>query len=591
MTFVLSAWQAWLVALAVAGAAAALFFVKVRPPRVRVPSLLFWARVLDQRREQTLWERIRRAVSLAVTVAIATVLALAFLRPARLASAAAGAPSVSRTLVVLDSSWSMLAKTRSGETRWDRGLAEARRLAATAAPGAEVAIATTGDGLIEAPTADLAVLDAAIDRLVPAGAGPGWPRVPGAIVHLITDGSTARSLASDVVVHSVYEAADNAGITAFEVRPALDGSNEDEAYLEVANFAAAQTVHLTVTRGQAAIVDRKADMGAGQVLHEVIRLPRGRAADVHARIEAPRDALALDDEAFAWIADAKPLSVVVVGAQTAWLAPWFRANPDVTGTFATPETYHAGTEDAVIFDRYAPEAAPIKPALYIAPPATPALGLSGTQVEVKPKWAAGETHPLLDGVDPLTFSIERARTARSTALHPIAQSAGGTPLVSVGTAADRPRSIVLSFGPQDSNLAEAPAFPVFMGNAVEWLAKASAGGARRTGRAAFNASIVRVKAPNGADVPLMNLRGDPTAMLTVPGVYTAEASGGAAAKFAVNVVDPDVSNLGRTTLATTGGAIAVVEGVAARPWWMYLVAFAFLAALVEWWTWLRRITV
>ncbi len=593
MTYAWPAWQAWLLVLAAAGAAAALFFVKVRPPRVRVPSLLFWVKVLDQRREQTLWERIRRAVSLAVTIAIASALALAFLRPARLAPATApGAAAVSRTLVVLDSSWSMLARTRSGETRWERALAEARRLAATAAPGAEVAIATTGDGLIEAPTSDLAVLDTAIDRLAPSGAGAGWPRVPGATVHLVTDGSTARALAAGVVVHSVYEAADNAGITAFEVRPALDGTNEDEAYLEVANFAAPQSVHLTVTRGQTAIVDRRIDMGAGQLLHEVIRLPRGRASDVRARIEAPRDALTLDDEAVAWIADARPLSVVVVGAQTAWLSAWFRANPDVTGTFATPESYRAGAEDAVIFDRYAPETAPLKPALYIAPPAAPALGLSGAQMEAKPKWGAVEAHPLLDGVDPLTFSIERARTARSTALHPIALSVGGTPLVSIGTAADRPRSIVLSFGPQDSNLAEAPAFPVLMGNAVEWLAKASAGGARRTGRASFNASIVRVKGPGGNDVPLMNLHGEPTALLTVPGLYTAEASGGAAAKFAVNVVDPDVSNLARTTIANAGaGAIAVAAGVASRPWWMYLVLLAFVAAAVEWWTWLRRITV
>jgi hypothetical protein len=130
-----------------------------------------------------------------------------------------------------------------------------------------------------------------------------------------------------------------------------------------------------------------------------------------------------------------------------------------------------------------------------------------------------------------------------------------------------------------------------MGNAIEWLAKANAGGARRTGRAAFNTSIVRVKTPAGVEVPLLNLHGEPTALLTVPGVYSAEASGGAAAKFAVNVVDPDVSNLGRSTGAAGSRAIAVASGVAARPWWMYFVALAFAAAFVEWWTWLRRITV
>jgi hypothetical protein len=52
-----------------------------------------------------------------------------------------------------------------------------------------------------------------------------------------------------------------------------------------------------------------------------------------------------------------------------------------------------------------------------------------------------------------------------------------------------------------------------------------------------------------------------------------------------------VSNLGRSTLAAGSRAIAVASGVAARPWWMYFVALAFAAAFVEWWTWLRRITV
>ena len=38
----------------------------------------------------------------------------------------------------------MLAKTRGGETRWDRALAEARRVAASSD---QVALATTADGL------------------------------------------------------------------------------------------------------------------------------------------------------------------------------------------------------------------------------------------------------------------------------------------------------------------------------------------------------------------------------------------------------------------------------------------------------------
>ena len=38
--------------------------MKIRAPRVHVPSLMLWTKVLDATREMTLWERIRKAVSL-----------------------------------------------------------------------------------------------------------------------------------------------------------------------------------------------------------------------------------------------------------------------------------------------------------------------------------------------------------------------------------------------------------------------------------------------------------------------------------------------------------------------------------------------
>src|SRR5262249_59463340 len=74
---------AWLIVAASAAVAIWLFLLKVRPPRVSVPSLLLWTRVLNESREQTLWERIRRAVSLALTAVIAAALALAFPPPSR----------------------------------------------------------------------------------------------------------------------------------------------------------------------------------------------------------------------------------------------------------------------------------------------------------------------------------------------------------------------------------------------------------------------------------------------------------------------------------------------------------------------------
>ena len=216
----MAGWQALLLIAAAGAVAAWLFLLKIRPPRVNVPSLLFWRRVLDQKRDETWWERFRRAVSLAATILIAVALAMAVTRPGpRAAGSTRG-----RLLLVLDSSWSMLAETTSGGTRWDRAVREARALAASAG-GDEVALATTADGLVEGPTSDLALIETAIERLSPSGGATApWPRVGGAdTVHFVTDGAHFRTLDRSVVVHSVYEPAENVAITAFDARPVPSG--------------------------------------------------------------------------------------------------------------------------------------------------------------------------------------------------------------------------------------------------------------------------------------------------------------------------------------------------------------------------------
>jgi hypothetical protein len=584
MTFgAMAAWQAWLLLAAAGALSASLFLLKLRPPRVIVPSLLLWRRVLEESRELTLWERIRRAVSLVVTVAIALVLALAMTRPMGVAGAATGG----RTLVVLDSSWSMLTRTRSGETRWDRAVAEARRLAA-AASGHDVALATTADGLVEGPTADLALIETALARLVPAGGdGTSWPRLAGVdAVHFITDGAVARPLHANVVPHSVFEPAANVAITAFDVRPSMTAEGAGDAYLEIANYApAAQRVHVTLGRGTLGTPV----LEAGEVLRQVVALPRGTLPALRARVDAPENALGIDDEAFAWVERAQPLSVVVVGQHTDWLRTLLERDPDVRATFIDPSSYQSPQEatDVVIFDRWTPPEAPARPALYVAPREAPWLG-AGRIDERAPQWHSIGSHPVVRGVDPFTLAIDRARSYQGPALVPVARSARGTALAYV-RASPGSRLVLLTFGPDESNLSSAPGFPVLIANALDWLARPVAGPARRPGLVAFDDAIARIVGPRDIDVPVVRMNGASIAVLPVPGLYVAEG-GGSRSTIAVNAGDPHVSNVARTSLPADQ-AHPVASGMWGRPWWLYCVLAAFVLVLAEWWTWQRRITV
>jgi hypothetical protein len=585
----MAGWQGWLLLAGATALAVVIFRLKVRPRKVRVPSLLFWGRVLNDTRELTLWERIRRAVSMAITAAIALALAFALLRPSRVQGAQGATTAVGRSVIVVDSSWSMLARTSGGDTRWSRAIADARRL--TAGSGGEVALATTADGLVEGPTADRALIESALDRIAPSGAGASaWPAVAGAdVVYFITDGAMPRPRDSGVLVRSVFETADNVAITAFDVRPALGGPAAGNAYLEIANYGPAQQVRLTLGRGPASLLDRRFDMAAGEILRQVVQLDRGGDPEVRARIDARGNALAIDDEAVAWFEQARPLSVTVVGERTQWLANLFAANPDVTARFVTPASYQAGQEDAIVFDRWAPPNPPDRPALYFAPPARGAWLTGSDSVEDLPKWSTAGSHAVVRGVDPFTLNIERARPFTSASLAPVASSARGTPLISVNTSATGPRFVVVGFGSNESNLASAPAFPVLMGNALAWLAGNPEARARRPGLNAFSDEVSRVTAPGGDAVPLTRLPGEAIGVLRAPGFHVVEEGKSRRATFAVNVTDPDVSNLARTSAGATSAAAGGAGGP--RPWWLYCAAAAFAGILLEWWTWLRRITV
>jgi hypothetical protein len=608
----MAAWEAWLLLGGTAALAAWIFLRKLRPPRVVVASLLLWQQVLDAPRERTLWERVRRAVSLVLTVAIALALALAVTRP----SLRSDAPSAARgrVLVIIDSSWSMLTRTRAGESRFERALAQARRLTA-AESGKVIALATTADGLVEGPTTDLTLIDSALDRITPAGGdATAWPRLAGAeTVHFITDGAMARLLPPGVIVHSVFEAAANVGITAFDVRPSLSTADAGAAYLEIVNFASApQNVQMRVTRGEASILDRRVPLGAGEALRQVLPLGRGGDPALHARVEAPDNALPVDDEAFAWNAQATPVSITVVGQQTAWLRPLLAGDPDVRAVFLDPARYDLATagepgapdpaisEDLTIFDGWAPHVLPARPAIYVAPPpelpwlaaqppgAIPARAWDSTE-ETRPRWVTAGTHPVVVGVDPLTLKIDKARSYGAAGLTPVARSARGTPLVYVSDTPAR-RFVVLTFGARESNLASAPGFPVLFGNAIDWLVRPDVRTASTTGLAAFNGATGRLTGPGGTDVPLARAGGTAFAVLRVPGLYVAEGAG-ARSTFAVNVGGPEVSNAARTNLSASDQARPVTAGTSGRSWWLYCAAGAFVLALAEWWTWQRRITV
>jgi hypothetical protein len=576
---------AWVLIAAAAAAAAGLFLIRPRPPRRVVPSLLVWRRVLDHAAERSWWDRVRWFVSLVLTLLIAVAIAAAFARPAP----GFGTTPPGRVLIVLDSSWTMHARMASGGTRWGRAMQGAQALA-RASRGAEIALATTAEGVIEGPTSDLALVQSAFGRLRPSGGVEGaWPQVAGVTaVHFFTDGALARIMPADVVLHPIVEAAPNVAITAFEVQPELGPGGMASVFLAVANHAPGpQSVRVTVGRASETLFDRSIDIGVGETHRDVIRVPSAGDPRFRAHLTATDNALGADDDATAWLWIAEPLRVAVVGASSP-LPSLLARDASLRVSAVERVGYAQAKTDVWVFDGWLPAEPPSKPALLIDPPASSWLGTRGPE-ETSPVWSTGAAHPILDGVDPTLVHIGHARPVVRPALQPVALSEQGTPLIAVEDTRTN-RHVVFGFPVADSNLALTPAFPVLMANAIDWLGRPSRDLHRQPGPAVLPAATVRLLAPDGGLVPLTRLADRVTANLEAPGLYLVQSSDGQSV-MRVTLGDMRRSNLLVSSVAAEPPSPPVVPAGEGRPWWIYATIVAFGLVTAEWITWQRRVTV
>ena len=269
------------------------------------------------------------------------------------------------------------------------------------------------------------------------------------------------------------------------MRPSLTPGNAGDAYLEIGNFAAvrAEGAASASLGARPKCSTARFDAAPSELLRQVLPIPRGGDPSLHGPVEAPKNALAADDKAFAWVARARPLAVTVVGTQTQWLRAAFERDPGVRAHLpsirrATPPRRDART-DVVIFDRWAPPEPPDGPGAALRASGRYAVALGRgrrrparrRRTSARRSWEIPASHPVVQGVDPFTLTVDRARSVLARRLWCRWRNPRtGTPLVYVNESPDS-RLVVVTFSVNESNLTAAPGFPVLLGNAVDWLAR------------------------------------------------------------------------------------------------------------------------
>jgi len=598
-----------LLALAAVAVLIALHLLTRRRQVVPVASLLIWRRIAAQPLERS---RFRPDLLFWLRLGIVLALVGVLVRPW---FASRGDADIEPLVVVLDVSASMQTREPGGArldlaraalaTRVDALAAGTPVMLLAAADRTRVVVPwTTEHGLVRRALDDLEALDTPT-RLAPAIAlalGEAASR-PHARVMVATD---LPPTTDELHWMQVGASDDNVAIAGVTTTRAPFGGVRDASALVRNHAARPHTVQVTATLdGRPWAVQRVELPAHGSATVRFGPPPGAGVLGVSLRDAAGRDALAVDDRAFALVPPSTPPAVSVVGdapGLASLLTAALGAPPRVLARDDLDDARPAGV--LVVAGALPPVLPPHRGLLVVDPPAHDPLCAGGAVVRgaAAVDWSAG--HALLAGLGGLE-ALEIA-TARPLAVpawgEAVVQATAGTeafPLLVAGTRAGV-RTACLGVGLDDA-LAASDRMPlaVLVLATVRWLGDGDAGGiALVTGRAETTAVAVgarpAARAENGAplervDPAVPALVVAPSALLaTRVGVHRLETDGGAERAVA-NLFDDDESDVGRSgARAWTPAARSSSAPVRGRSigWWCVLAALAL--ALVEWLAWAQR---
>jgi len=613
-----------------------MYLLRTRRRRVEVPFAGLWAQVVRERTARSLWDRIKRWVSLLLQLLLVGALLLALADPR-----AAGDLEDARSVVLLvDTSASMATLDEVGSrTRMDRAIDEARALLDDLGARDEVMLVRF-DGQLE-PLTPFTNEPDAIDELVrdlaptdtradvreamrfAVDALAGRPR--GEIV-LISDGAFGDDAGAsfdvsipgsiDVVHVPVGTATDNVAITAFNVRRYPANRTNYEVFVEVRSYAEVPvTVELSIRGGGALVERERIDLGAGEHARRVYAELPGAGERLSATIEIVAgdaiDRFDRDDTAWAMLPTDSVRRVLLVTEGNLYLEGPFLLNPSIDTTTITPDAYVAANfgdpsadYDLTVFDGVTPPIADDGNFLFFGPTGEHSpWEVTGT-VDDPIIHTIRREHPLMAWIRALReVNIASASQLAVTSDDVVLASAiSGAPMI-VARDGIRQRLAAVAFDVTASDLPLRVAFPVFLMNALDWLGSDDGElvDAWQTGETWFvplpdrSIETVTVTAPSGRtfDVQAHDgravFRGDEVGFWAVDtGTTTFEIPANLADSAESDIAPADPLVLGDLEPRTewTRGEVELQQ----QPWvWLVLAVFGLL--ILEWFTWSRRWTV
>lgn len=579
----LTALQAGILALVTTGVVVALYFLKLRHRRVFVSSSLLWHRVLEDKKSHSLMEKLRRIMSIIVAVTIALLIALSLARP----EIEALTGKNERIVIVLDTSPTMATVSTDGRTRWEHAVAEAQSLLNSGGPTTEFRISDTSGRIASSFTTDRNEIRLVLEKMRPVAAEPQFPKVDAtdSLVYFISDGVAIPLAPKTAKRISVFEKAQNVGITAFELRAKPSVPPAYEAYIEVQNFGAeAAAVEIVISGAGGQRINKSGTLAPDGSTEEVVDLTSFEGGPIRATVQAKGDSLPTDDVAFAYLPIKRRTRTMLVTTGNRYLETLLKLDPFVELAIVPPAAYKEADVDAYIFDRFAPATPPARPALVIGAPDVPWLRPPQGTV-TKPQIVTwDDAHPIMQFVSVHDMSIEHAARIDAAGLSVIAASAQ-TPLI---VASDRPRFVLLTFDLQSTDFPLHIGFPVFIDNVLAWFSRDQLALRVEPGTVEIPLSNAQVRSIDDKVVPSQTQLNKTVFEAPGPGLYTA-TSADSRVHIAVNLASRTFSDVNRSAFKNDAAPVSE-QRLLRRELWYYMLLAAVLLIGAEWFTYHKRLT-
>lgn len=606
----LTAFQSATLALLTTAAIVALYFLKHRRRRMVVSSALLWKRVLANRLENSLFERLRRMLSVLLAIVIGLLIAMSIAQP----EIEWLTGKTSKTVIVLDNSPSMQARMSDGRTRWQHAVDAARALVNRGAFRNEFRIVDTGGSFDSSYTTDHAELRRMIDGIHPVNSATRFPVMDTAMdaavgtagkqsapnVYLITDGVSPLTVPAGVHTVSEFQAAANTGITAFEIRSTPSSLLAFEAYLEITNFGKTnRNVEIVVSGSGQQRITKNVQIDAGKTFKDSLDISKFEGGGVRAAIRSDGDSFSPDDVAYSYLPVKRRTRTLLVTTGNKFLESVLKLDSLVELSISTPAAYTGtGDYDAYVFDRYAPPQQPARPSLII--------GTQGTQNAAWLKKSTGtvskpafetkmDSHAVMKHVALNDVSVETAGRIDATGLTVLAAADATTPLI---VASERPQWVMTTFDLDSSDFPHHAGFPVFIDNTLSWFGRDRLALRRMPGVVDIPMANAQVRTVDGRSVDARpttshdGTAGEGTTFEAAEaGLYVA-SQGDASQYIAVNFANRQYSDINNSHIKeySATGTSGTSAPLLRHELWYYMLCAALLLIGAEWFTYHRRIT-